>query len=170
MNRIIWFAGFYEGEGSISNDISNRNRLRVSISQNDPTPLKIGQGIWGGYVRCRVRISATGKECRGNEWVLSHNDSIRFINDIKPYMLIPYKIKQVEDAFIKMNEVWNKSFKCSFCDSFFTDPPGRRRHEKNQHIDKGLEFICECGNKYNSRDSLNRHKKSCVSEVVTKCV
>ena len=35
----IWFAGFYEGEGSISNDINNRNRLRLNISQNDKTPL-----------------------------------------------------------------------------------------------------------------------------------
>ena len=26
-------AGFYEGEGSISNDKSNNNRLRLSISQ-----------------------------------------------------------------------------------------------------------------------------------------
>ena len=33
----IWFAGFYEGEGSISNDINNRNRFRINISQNDKT-------------------------------------------------------------------------------------------------------------------------------------
>ena len=164
MNKTIWFAGFYEGEGSISNDISNRNKLRVSISQNDPTPLKIGQEIWGGKVRTRTRISITGKECHGNEWILSHHDSIRFINDIKPYMLIPYKIKQIEDAFIKMNEEWDRSFKCSFCDSVFADMSGRRRHEKNQHIHKDQEFICECGNKYTAKDSLNRHKKSCVSE------
>ena len=34
----IWFTGFYEGEGSISNDISNRNRFRINLSQNDITP------------------------------------------------------------------------------------------------------------------------------------
>ena len=45
----IWFAGFYEGEGSISNDTNNRNRLRISISQNDKTPLEIGQNIWRFY-------------------------------------------------------------------------------------------------------------------------
>ena len=43
---IIWFAGFYEGEGTIVNDISNRNKLRISISQNDRTPLDIGK-IYG---------------------------------------------------------------------------------------------------------------------------
>ena len=36
-----WFCGFYEGEGSVSNDIGNNNRLRLSISQNDVTPLAI---------------------------------------------------------------------------------------------------------------------------------
>ena len=41
----IWFAGFYEGEGSVSNDTHNRNRIRLSISQNDKTPLEIGKKI-----------------------------------------------------------------------------------------------------------------------------
>ena len=41
----IWFAGFYEGEGSISNDTHNRNKLRLSISQNDKTLLEIGKNI-----------------------------------------------------------------------------------------------------------------------------
>jgi hypothetical protein len=38
----VWFCGFYEGEGSISNDKSNNNRLRLCISQNDITPLELG--------------------------------------------------------------------------------------------------------------------------------
>lgn len=33
------FVGFYEGEGSLSNDKSNNNRIRLSVSQNDPAPL-----------------------------------------------------------------------------------------------------------------------------------
>ena len=32
----IWMAGFYEGEGYVSNDISNNNRIRLGIDQNDP--------------------------------------------------------------------------------------------------------------------------------------
>ena len=42
-NLVRWFCGFYEGEGSISNDMSNNNKLRLSIAQNDSTPLEIGQ-------------------------------------------------------------------------------------------------------------------------------
>lgn len=109
----IWFAGFYEGEGSISNDISNRNRLKVSISQNDRTPLDIGKNIWGGIIRERIRISPlSDKICRGHEWVLNHNKSLIFIEDIKPFMIIPYKINQIKVCEDKLNEIWNKRFKC----------------------------------------------------------
>ena len=93
----IWMAGFYEGEGSVSNDISNSNRLRLCISQNDPTPLIKAKEKWGGTIRERIRKSpASGKLCYGNEWQLCHNDSLKFINDIRPYMIIPYKIQQLE--------------------------------------------------------------------------
>lgn len=159
----IWFAGFYEGEGSISNDIGNNYRLRVNISQNDRAPLDIGRKLWNGYVRKRVRKSpSSDKICTGHEWRLSHNDSVKFIKDIKKYMLIPYKIQQIEKAFEiyeKRNE--NKlSFKCNFCDNVYANPSGRRRHEKKEHIHKGQKFICEiCKNSYCSKDSLNRHKK-----------
>ena len=157
----IWFAGFYEGEGSISNDISNRNKLRINISQNDKTPLIEGQKIWGGYIYERVRKSpSSDKICCGHEWRLNHNEAITFINDIKPYLLIPYKIKQIETCFSKLNEKWDRKFKCNFCAKEYSDISGRRRHEKKEHIDKGVYFECEkCNKKYKSKDSLNRHKK-----------
>ena len=44
----IWMAGFYEGEGYVSNDKSNNNRIRLGIDQNDPTPLIKAQKIWEG--------------------------------------------------------------------------------------------------------------------------
>ena len=167
---IIWFAGFYEGEGSISNDISNRNRLRVSISQNDITPLEIGKSIWGGSIRKRTRITALGKECHGHEWVLNHNCSLTFLNDIKQYMIIPYKINQINNAYKKLEIPWDKRFNCSFCDKNFSDMSGRRRHEKNNHIEKGVKFSCEfCNKKYNSRDSMKRHIKINHSSAASVC-
>jgi hypothetical protein len=72
---VIWFCGFYEGEGSVSNDKSNNNRLRLSISQNDKTPLELGKTIWGGAIRQRIRESKN-KTCYGHEWVLNHNQAI----------------------------------------------------------------------------------------------
>ena len=50
-----WCAGFYEGEGSIVNDVSNGNRLRLSIAQNDRTPLDLLSQHYGGTVRERRR-------------------------------------------------------------------------------------------------------------------
>lgn len=158
----IWFAGFYEGEGSISNDISNRNRIRVSISQNDITPLEKGKQIWGGNIYERIRKSpSSDKICYGHEWRLNHKDSINFLNDIKPFMIIPYKIKQIEHCISKLNENWDRKFKCSFCKKIYADMSGRRRHEKKEHLDIGKLYNCTfCDKKYKSKDSLNRHMKA----------
>lgn len=157
---IVWFAGFYEGEGCVCNDKSNNNRLRVSVSQNDKYPLIKAQKKWGGTIRERKRVSIKGKECFGHEWRLCHNDSLKFLEDIRPHMIIPYKINQVEKALYIMKLGNNEKYNCSFCDSTFSSPSGRRRHEKNQHINKGEYYICNiCGLSYNSIDSLKRHIK-----------
>ena len=131
---VRWFCGFYEGEGSVSNDKSNNNRLRLSIAQNDITPLEIAKKIWGGNIAKRVRKSpASDKICIGHEWRCGHSESMTFIKDIKPFMLIPYKIKQVELA-IKISEAGlDRRYSCSKCDKDFASPSGRRRHFKTFH-------------------------------------
>lgn len=161
--QLAWFAGFYEGEGYVSNDKSNNNRLKLGISQNDPTPLYLAQKFWGGSVRKRIRKSpASDKICTGYAWSLNHNPSLKFIEDIKPYMIIPYKIGQIDKALTKLDEPVNVRYKCSFCDSTFASASGRRRHEKTQHIEKGKLFECDiqgCSKTYKSRDSMSRHKR-----------
>lgn len=128
-------AGFYEGEGSISNDISNSNRIRLSISQNDPTPLIMAKEIWGGNIKTRTRKSpASDKMCTGSEWRLCHNKSLKFIEDIKPYMIIPYKITQITNAINISNEKFIRRFNCKYCDKNYASPSGRRRHEKRSHL------------------------------------
>ena len=166
----IWFAGFYEGEGSVSNDTNNRNRIRLSISQNDKTPLEIGKEMWGGAIRERVRTTVKGTICHGNEWVLNHNNSLKFIEDIKPFMIIPYKIKQINAVIENTKKEWSKRFDCNFCDANFADASGRRRHEKIQHIKKGEKHICKiCTKTYNSLDSMNRHIKSNHNSTASVC-
>jgi hypothetical protein len=158
----IWFAGFYEGEGSISNDKSNNNRFIISVSQNDRTPLDKAQSVWGGKIRKRTRISATGKICIGHEWRISYLDSLKFIEDIKPFMIIPYKIGQIEKALKKHDDGNNEKYKCNLCDKIYSSPSGRRRHEKKEHVEKGTIFKCnmvDCERTFKSKDSLNRHKR-----------
>lgn len=135
LNNIIWFAGFYEGEGSICNDISNNMKFRIIISQNDKTPLEIGQAIWGGSIRKRIRKSpSSNKICIGHEWILYNKEATKFINDIEPYMKIPYKINQVKIAKQKQENGIKRRFKCHYCDSDYANPSARRRHEKNIHV------------------------------------
>lgn len=157
----IWFTGFYEGEGSISNDKSNNNRLRLSVSQNDITPLNKAMEEWGGSVIKRTRKSpASEKICVNYEWRLCHNDAINFINDIKPYMIIPYKIQQIETALQRAEQGYKRDNKCNFCDKIYANSSGRRRHEKKEHIEKGVLYNCNlCNSTFKSKDSMTRHKK-----------
>lgn len=135
LNDVIWFAGFYEGEGSISNDISNNMKFRVSISQNDKTPLEIGQNLWGGSIRQRTRKSpASNKICKGYEWIMYNKEASKFINDIEPYMKIPYKINQIKIAKEKQKIGITRRFKCHYCDFDYANPSARRRHEKLEHV------------------------------------
>ena len=85
---VIWMAGFYEGEGYCVNDISNNNRIRLGIDQNDPTPLYKAQKIWGGSVTKRTRVSNKGKICNGNTWRLCHNDALKFIDENPNTLLV----------------------------------------------------------------------------------
>lgn len=160
----IWFTEFYEGEGSISNDISNSYRIRVSVSQNDISPLLEAKKIWGGSVIKRVRTSpASGKICTGHEWYISHKQSMIFIDDIKKYMRIPYKIKQMENVLDKFyNKPERFIYKCNFCEKEYANPASRRRHEKKEHIEKGVLHKCDilnCTREFKSKDTLNRHKR-----------
>lgn len=157
----IWMAGFYEGEGSVSNDKGNNNRIVLSISQNDITPLLKAQKIWGGHIRKRVRKSpVSDKICIGHEWKLSHNYAKKFLEDINDYLIIPYKINEIQTALEKAKLGYNHKFKCNFCENLYSSPSGRRRHEKKEHINKGQMFVCStCLLTYKSKDSLNRHIK-----------
>lgn len=168
-HQVIWFTGFYEGEGSVSNDIGNRNKIRVSISQNDRTPLDIGKDRWGGYIRKRTRVTPTGKVCHGHEWIMNHSNAVKFLCEIKPFMIIPRKIQQVDECLAKSSLPWTRTFTCHFCTDVFKDASGRRRHELNQHIQKGVMFKCDfCDNRYASRDSMKRHIRLNHSSVVSR--
>jgi hypothetical protein len=130
-----YFAGFYEGEGYVSNDKSNNNRMRLGIDQNDPTPLHLACKIWGGTVRKRTRKSpASQKICTCHTWRIGHNKALIFFNDIEQYMRIPYKINQMNKAKEIAARGLKRRFQCNFCSNTYANPSGRRRHEKKSHI------------------------------------
>ncbi len=129
-----WYAGFYEGEGYICNDVSNSNHIRVGIAQNDKTPLTRAFEIWGGCIRKRIRKSpASDKICTGYEWIINNNRARKFITDITPYLRIPYKMNQIKHTLEIEKEGNTKRHKCKYCSKDYANPSGRRRHERNEH-------------------------------------
>ena len=133
---LAYFAGFYEGEGYVSNDKSNNNRIRLGIDQNDPTPLYRAQKLWGGSVTQRTRKSpASNKICVSHTWRLCHNKALVFLADIKPFMMIPYKMDQVKTALEKAKMGLTRRFTCKYCTNDYASPSGRRRHELKVHLD-----------------------------------
>ena len=156
---VIWFAGFYEGEGWICNDKYNSNKLRLGIDQNDPKPLYQAKEIWGGSITKRIRKSpASEKICTGYCWRIGHKDTLKFIEDIRPFMRIPYKIGQIETCIEISGQPFEGKFKCNFCDREYVNSSGRRRHEKKEHIAKGQAFDCDwCNKTYKSKDCMDRH-------------
>jgi hypothetical protein len=131
---VRWFCGFYEGEGWVSNDVGNNNRLRLGIAQNDKTPLEIAKALWGGTIKKRVRKSpCSDKICTGYEWVMSHSQSLEFISDIKPFMLIPQKIQQIERVMNIFKNGEKIYYTCQACEKIYANPSARRRHFKQVH-------------------------------------
>ncbi len=129
-----WYAGFYEGEGYICNDKSNSNHIRVGIDQNDNTPLIRAKEIWGGSLIQRIRKSpASDKICTGNTWRLCNKQARKFIDDITPYLRIPYKINQIKKALEIEKQGDTQRYKCKYCDKDYANPAGRRRHIKSEH-------------------------------------
>jgi DNA-directed RNA polymerase subunit RPC12/RpoP len=116
-----------------------------------------------------IWVRVFGEVASGKEFVkarirrvmdMNHCQALQFIEDIKMYMKIPYKIAQLKTAM----ENVEKGYKCSFCDKVYTIAANRRRHELQTHINNDDRFSCTiCGSEYRSRDSLARHLKNCVA-------
>ena len=143
--ELAWFAGFYEGEGTICNDISNSNHIRVMICQNDKTPLERALQLWKGSLRKRERKSpASDKICTNYEWKLCNKDAKLFIDDIRPYLRIPYKMDQIKNALEKEKEIRTERYDCTYCDKSYATQQGRRKHERDVHKIKENELIYRC--------------------------
>jgi hypothetical protein len=121
----IWMAGCYESAGCTYNVMTKNNKIRLIIEQrNDATPLYKAQQYWGGDI-------VTGNYI--NRWRLEHEESLKFIDDIKKYLQNPYKINQIEKVVENSKIRLNIKFKCNYCDRLYASPSSVKRHEKNVH-------------------------------------
>ena len=93
---LAWIAGFFDGEGSLSLVIANRNRsqtrkaIRISLYQKDPDPLQEIQSTLG-----MGHISIDSKECHRLR-ITKKADHIRFLQLVGPYLRLRHRRLQVE--------------------------------------------------------------------------
>lgn len=73
VDDVVFFAGFYEGEGSCS---TNGTSLNAVIPQKDPEMLYKARDFWGGSVR-KYKIW---------QWTLCGNRARQFLQSIYPYL------------------------------------------------------------------------------------
>ncbi len=167
----IYFAGFYEGDGYVSNDITANNSLLVGMDQQTKEPFDLVVEKWGGKITERLRKSpASDKMCTTFSWVAKRKLAEEFIYSIEPYMLIPYKINQIKSALSKMGQKTGNRYNCSHCNQTFSSPANRRRHEKDKHLNTNGHKCTKCDKVYKDGGSLNYHIKTKHTENSTvKC-
>jgi hypothetical protein len=85
---VLFFAGFYDGEGSACGTI--RKAIVVQVPQKDPELLYRARSLWGGSVR-----SPKGRDV--SVWVMSGDRARRFLIAIYPYLSLRRK-DQIERA------------------------------------------------------------------------
>jgi hypothetical protein len=116
---IIWMAGYFEANGTTTNDINNNNHITLFLLCDDECILAQCVQRWGGVVNNR-------------KWRVSNLNALSFVNDIKPYMRTD-KINIIYEAIKRDNEGLCKRFKCRWCEKDYASPGGRRRHENFVH-------------------------------------
>lgn len=83
---LLFFAGFYDGEGSVQ---SGKRSCTMQLVQKDPELLYRARSLWGGSIHVNNRGISS--------WVMSGDRARRFLIQIYPYLSTRRKT-QVENA------------------------------------------------------------------------
>lgn len=89
--RLAYFAGFFDGEGNIQ--VAHHGRsyfLRISATQVDPTPLRMLQERFGGYLYMRPRKRGTDGYNRQPIWDWIHTGprAASILRALLPYLVV----------------------------------------------------------------------------------
>jgi hypothetical protein len=95
-----YFAGFFDGEGSVCVSLGSKGSLqaKLSVSQVDRAPLDLLMDEYGGSIS--VSTASKGNRKRVYVWQVTKG-SERFARDILPYTLV--KTRQLE-LFVHVRE------------------------------------------------------------------
>jgi len=101
MKNVEYFAGFFDGEGSVSviphKKYSKSIIVMAQISQVDPRPLILAKEIFGGNLACHKSKKPNGSQGKDIwKWAVTHKDAENFLQSIQPYVIV--KKKQIDIA------------------------------------------------------------------------
>jgi hypothetical protein len=80
--RVIWAAGFFDGEGCISiHEYSQGTQLRLIVAQKDPAPILVWKEI---FPEGNIHATNGGKYCK---WQLTGHKCVPVLNELLPYLI-----------------------------------------------------------------------------------
>lgn len=93
-----WAAGFFDGEGSVTINVSKTGsrrlnpsyRLQITVTQVDIEPLIKLKNIFGGNWSTKIENNKLGK-LPVSRWYLYGDDAARFLLVVRPYLVVKYK-------------------------------------------------------------------------------
>lgn len=93
--RVIYAAGFFDGEGSISIVIGRGNQigsLFISVGQIDERPLHLLKNLWGGSINLDNK--------RVSRWRLNHQKARDALAEMLPYLIVKREQAEVAIEFL----------------------------------------------------------------------
>jgi len=89
---LAWAAGFFDGEGNITiarnfgPGKGRGRRLKISLAQVDPEPLRFWQTLFGGIVRVSDARRENGNHRVLHEWTVGSRDALTVLLLLEPYL------------------------------------------------------------------------------------
>lgn len=91
---LLYFAGFYDGEGSVC--AAKNGGCIVQVPQKDPEPLFRGRSLWGGSIR-----QPAGRDIW--VWVMSGDRARLFLQAIYPFVTQRRKVQIDQGGAFKLS-------------------------------------------------------------------
>lgn len=100
---IIWAAGFFDGEGSVTIQKKNGYQLQVSIGGTNSPSLNIFREYWGGKTNIMNRIGDeignSGYKVKHTAYQLTFNhgdtETKRLLQDLLPYLIVKKELAEL---------------------------------------------------------------------------
>ena len=99
-NKIIWAAGFFDGEGCIiikRVHPGNRHSVRIQVSQVNPAPIKILKELFGGHISFQT---PKNKDWSSQwKWEQDSKSAVETLVKLLPYLVVKRDVAELAIQF-----------------------------------------------------------------------